>query len=145
MRHRECLFLAGMVIIGLLAPACREMSESAETKPEPARVEPIDGTNLSRVILTDDAARRLDIRTAPVKETGVGGTTFVPYGAVLYATTGDTWTYVATEPLTFVRRAIRVEHFVVDLAVLSYGPPPGSRVVTVGAAELFGIESGIGH
>jgi hypothetical protein len=97
------------------------------------------------VILTEEAARRLDIQTATVKETGVGGTTFIPYGAVLYATTGETWTYVATEPLTFVRRTIRVEHFVVDLAVLSDGPPPGTSVVTVGAAELFGIESGIGH
>jgi hypothetical protein len=145
MRHRERLFFVGLVIIGLLAPACRDVSESAKTKPEPARVEPIEGTKLSRVILTEEAAQRLDIRTTMVKETGVGGTTFVPYGAVFYATTGDTWTYVASGPLTFVRRAIRVEHFVVDLAVLSDGPPPGSRVVTVGAAELFGIESGIGH
>jgi hypothetical protein len=145
MRHRDHLLLVGFVIVGLLAPACRDVTASPNTKPEPARVERIEGTNLSRVILTEEAARRLDIQTATVKETGVGGTTFIPYGAVLYATTGETWTYVATEPLTFVRRTIRVEHFVVDLAVLSDGPPPGTSVVTVGAAELFGIESGIGH
>jgi hypothetical protein len=145
MRHRDYLFLVGVVIVGLLAPGCRGLSKSAETKPEPARVEPIEGTDLVRVILTEEAARRLDIQTATVKETGEGPTSFVPYGAVFYGTTGDTWTYVTTEPLTFVRRAIRVEHFVGDLAVLSDGPPPGTSVVTVGAAELFGIETGIGH
>ena len=31
-----------------------------------------------------------------------------------------------------------------DLAVLSHGPPSGTEVVTVGAAELFGAEFGIG-
>jgi hypothetical protein len=145
MRHRDYLFLVGLVIVGLLAPGCRDLSTSAETEPEPARVEPIEGTDLVRVVLTEEAARRLDIQTATVKETGEGPTTFVPYGAVFYATTGDTWTYEATEPQTFVRRAIHVEHVVGDLAVLSDGPPPGTSIVTVGAAELFGIETGVGH
>ena len=32
-----------------------------------------------------------------------------------------------------------------DVAVLSSGPPVGTRIVTVGVAELFGTEFGVGH
>jgi hypothetical protein len=31
------------------------------------------------------------------------------------------------------------------VAVLSSGPPVGTRIVTVGVAELFGTEFGVGH
>jgi len=30
------------------------------------------------------------------------------------------------------------------MAVLDHGPAPGTRVVTAGAAELFGTEFGVG-
>jgi hypothetical protein len=58
---------------------------------------------------------------------------------------GETWTYTSPEPLTFVRAPITVEAIDADLAYLSAGPAPGTEVVTVGAAELFGVESGVGH
>jgi hypothetical protein len=68
----------------------------------------------------------------------------VPYAAVLYDPRGDTWVYTNPEPLVFVRHLISVEYIEGDLAVLSSGPSVGTAVVTVGAAELFGIEFGIG-
>jgi len=68
----------------------------------------------------------------------------VPYAAVLYGLRGETWTYVRTEPLVFVRQPITVEYIQGDLAVLTDGPAVGAAVVTVGGAELFGIETGIG-
>jgi hypothetical protein len=132
-------------------------SEPAKSKSEPAKVEPIDGTDLSRVSLSAKAAKRLDIQTAPVRDTQVtrkqitggegGGTqrTVIPYAAVLYDPDGDTWTYTNPESLVFVRHRISVDYIDRDLAILSDGPPPGTKVVTVGAAELFGTEFEVGH
>jgi hypothetical protein len=64
----------------------------------------------------------------------------VPYAAVLYDAHGDAWTYTSPEPLTFVRHRITVDNIQGDLAFLSSGPPVGTLVVTVGAAELYGAE-----
>jgi hypothetical protein len=52
--------------------------------------------------------------------------------------------YVETEPLVYVRHAITVDRVDGDVAVLHDGPPVGTPVVTVGSAELYGVESGIG-
>ena len=68
----------------------------------------------------------------------------VPYAAVLYDAKGDTWVYTNPSPLTFVRHPIRIDYIEGDLAVLSDGPAAGTAVVLVGAAELFGAETGIG-
>jgi hypothetical protein len=68
----------------------------------------------------------------------------IPYEAVLYDTHGETWAYTRLEALTFVRHLIVVDYIEGDLAVLSEGPPAGTEVVTGGAGELFGAESGIG-
>jgi hypothetical protein len=63
---------------------------------------------------------------------------------VLYDAKGATWVYTNPSPLTFVRHAIHIDHIQGDLAVLSDGPPVGTALVIVGAAELFGAETGIG-
>jgi hypothetical protein len=68
----------------------------------------------------------------------------VPYAAVLYDARGNTWVYTTPNPLTFVRHVIHIDYIEGDLAVLSDGPPSGTEVVIVGAAELFGAETGIG-
>lgn len=115
--------------------------------PNPAARVEATGGGVSRVILTDASARRLDIRTAAVM--GIGGTgpvvTSVPYGAVLYDTEGRTWVYTVPEPLTFVRRPITISSIEGDEAYLSGGPPPGTEVVSVGAAELFSTETEVGQ
>ena len=67
----------------------------------------------------------------------------VPYASVMYDLQGNTWTYTNPEPLVYVRHPITVEYIDGDLAVLLDGPPAGTAVVTVGAAELFGVESGV--
>ena len=68
----------------------------------------------------------------------------VPYAAVLYDAKGDTWVYTNPNPLTFVRHAIHIDYIEGDLAALSDGPASGTAIVVVGAAELFGAETGIG-
>ncbi len=55
-----------LVFTGLLVAACGGVSNST-TKIEAATLEPIDGTDVSRVVLTSEAAERLGIETTPVR------------------------------------------------------------------------------
>lgn len=117
-------------------------------KSEPAKVESVLGTELNRVTLTAKAAERLDIQTVPVRKEWVALSgrvqTVVPYSSVIYGLHGETWVYTSPEPLTFVRHSIIIDYIDADLAVLSDGPPLGTLVVTVGVAELYGIDTGVG-
>ncbi len=67
----------------------------------------------------------------------------VPYSSVLYDVRGNTWVYINPKPLVFVRHAIKVDFIEGDNAVLTDGPAIGTKVVSVGAPELFGAETGI--
>lgn len=108
-----------------------------------AKVEAVGTTGLHRVVLTPEAAERLDIQTAKVHEETRGGReTVVPYAAVYYDVHGATWVYTNPEPLVFVRQRITVAHIDDDDAILSEGPLPGTRVVIVGVGELVGTEFG---
>ena len=63
---------------------------------------------------------------------------------MLYDAFGGTWVYEARDGGTFVRQRVALADLLGDTAVLRQGPPAGTRVVTTGAAELFGTEFGVG-
>ena len=67
----------------------------------------------------------------------------VPYASVLYGVHGETWVYTNPEPLVFVRSPITIDYIDGDLAILSEGPEVGTTIVTLGATELFGAETGV--
>ena len=260
MQHNKLWMAVILIMAGLQLVACTQTPAGTATKIAPAKVEPIEGTNLKRLTLLPEAAKRLDIQTAPVREepvvrkrkvgaevvalpaTSPSGTTaapgaspvwvrvrlnesdrekvnrsqpprilpltdddeddddeatgltaeldeapddddseeattalyyrvdradrrlapgqrvfveltlvnsamprkIIPYTAVLYDSRGDTWVYTNPEPLVFVRDHISISYIEGDLAVLFAGPPAGTAVVTVGAAELYGAEFGVG-
>jgi hypothetical protein len=132
----------GLVALGVALPAAGCGGSSGGVSAEPAaKVEEVAGTDTSRITLSAEAAKRLDIQTAVVKQ-GAGGTV-VPYAAVYYSPSGETWAYVSTKPLVFERKPIVVDRIEGDEAVLSDGPAVGTRVATVGVAELSGAEAGI--
>ena len=95
------------------------------------------------VTVSAKAAERLGIQTTEVKRT-LAGRTSVPYAAVLYDAHGDTWVYATSKQDVFVRTQVRVDRIDGDVALLLDGPPSGTSVVTVGLAELFGAETGVG-
>ena len=63
--------------------------------------------------------------------------------SLMYGLNGETWAYTMPEPLTFVRETITVDYIEGDMAVLLAGPAIGTEVVTVGAALLYGAETGV--
>ena len=131
-----------VMIVALQLSACAPVSP-LEEEAKPVRLEPIAGTDVNNVILTADAAKRLDLQTMAVRQEEIKGTQriVIPYAAVLYEANGNTWVYVNVKPLTFVRQAIVIDYIDSDQAILSKGPAADAVVVTVGAAELFGAES----
>ncbi len=147
MKHVNRLMLLAWIIAALQLSACREKSAEKEAENESAKVEPVAGTTVSSVTLTEDAIKRLDIQKALVRDMQVRGKQrrVIPYAAVLYDPEGATWAFTNPKPLLFVRQAIKVDYIVGELAVLLEGPPSGTAVVTVGAAELFGAEIGVGE
>ena len=68
----------------------------------------------------------------------------VPWAAIIHDIHGNTWVYEHLAPQTFARRRVQVARVVGGDAVLASGPKPGTKVVTDGAAELFGTEFGGG-
>ena len=66
----------------------------------------------------------------------------VPWSAVIYDIYGGTWVYVETGERSYARQRVVVRHVAGDTAVLASGPPPETKVVVAGAAELFGTETG---
>lgn len=131
---------AALLVLPLALTACGSDSEHAIE--EAVVVEQVAGTDLNRITLTAKAAQRLDIHTAAVEQNGTG--TVIPYAAVIYSPNGDTWAYVNSKGLTFVRRTIVIDRIDGDRALLSEGPAVGTKVATVGLQELFGSESGVG-
>lgn len=68
----------------------------------------------------------------------------VPAGALMRDVEGGAWVYEALAPQTFRRRRVAVERVEGGQALLERGVAAGTNVVSVGAAELWGVEFGVG-
>jgi hypothetical protein len=140
---------AGLVLIACVVTlsACGEASSGYDYETAshhvPAKLEPIKGTDVQRVIFDAEAAERVGLKTAPIRQNGQE--TVIPYAAVIYGADGNTYAYTAPEPLTYVRQQINIDRVAGDSVMLSDGPPTGTEVVTVGAAEVYGTEFEVAH
>lgn len=132
---------AGLVVIAALSfSACKEIEEESASGYEPSKLEPIKGKgdDFQRVTFTEEGAARTDLETARVRRSG--GHTAIPYAALIYNDEAKTFVYVNPKPLTFERVPITVDRVEGDRVLLSKGPEPGTKVVTVGATEVYGAE-----
>lgn len=160
MRHSGRWTAAILITLGLGSAACTAPPSTAagDHKESPAMVETIPGKDVKKVTLTEQAARRLDIKTVTIgtaQAVPPGGSspspgtpaTVVPYAAVLYDPVGGTWVYTVPQPLTYVREKVMVATVGGTSgteALLSAAPPAGTTIVTTGVIELYGAELGVG-
>ena len=141
MRNSRRWTVGPLVMFVLLSAACAPVEEEDTAGHGGAQIEAIEGTDLVRVTIEESAAERLGMESAPVRN--AGSQKVIPYAAVFYGASGETWTYITPEPQIFERAPIKIDRIKGDRAFLSDGPPSGTEVVTQGSAELFGIETGI--
>jgi len=146
------LLMVGVLLVaGLQLPACKHVAAAKSVAEHPAEVKRIDGTELSHVTLTEKAAQRLGLKTDQVRAEKVAKNQtgaerkVVPYSALIYDSHGQTWVYTSPSARTFVRHKVEVDHIQGDVVVLKDGPPTGTAVASVGAAELYGTEFKVGH
>ena len=114
---------------------CTEVETETATGYEPSTLEPVKGNDdLQRVKFTAEGARRVDLQTASVRRN------VVPYAALIYDPEGKTFVYTSPKPLEYLREEVKVDRIEGDRVLVSRGPPAGTEVVTVGAAEVYGTE-----
>jgi hypothetical protein len=109
----------------------------------PAKVEKNATTGIAKLTLTENGLKRIDVKTVPVTA-GAGTDVLVPYAALMYDSSGKTWVYANPAPRVYERQAVTVTKVEAGVVTASAGPAPGTAVVTVGAAELFGAEFNTG-
>ncbi|MGC4013239.1 MAG: efflux RND transporter periplasmic adaptor subunit [Luteolibacter sp.] len=68
----------------------------------------------------------------------------IPYSAVVYDIHGGSWIYVNTDSLLYTRQRVEIASVSGQNAVIKRGLSGREKVVTAGAAELFGFEFGGG-
>ena len=148
MRLTRFMMLA-LIGAALALTSCK--SDQVAEKYHPAKLDSTEVKGIMRVTLDQRAAERIGLQTTEIAEEKVtikGASvtrSVIPYGALMYDTKGNTWTFVSAGPLSFVRKAVVVEDIVADRVILSDGPPVGTVVVNVGASELLGAEHKYGH
>lgn len=71
-----------------------------------------------------------------------GSSLFVPWSAIVVDIHGSTWVFVKVGERRYARRRVEVLTTQGTDAVLSRGPAANALVVTAGAMELFGAETG---
>jgi hypothetical protein len=139
MRHGSRCAAALLVAACLALAGCRSEPAAATAENSHAKVESIAGSQVKRVILSQQAVDRLGIRTVAVQANTV------PYSAVIYDTSGTAWVYTVPQPLAFVREKLDVATVGAINATFSAGPAAGTVVVVTGASELLGAELGVGQ
>ena len=156
---------AAAVLLGIGLAGCGASSEPSI--PVSSQLVGQTATSPGHIILSPLGAQRIGVRTAsaqavptppPIVTTtivrGVKTTTstpapkpaasvIIPYSAVVYDPSGKTYTFTNTGPLTYVEVPIAVDHISGTSAYLSTGPKPGTKVVSVGAEELYGVQTGV--
>jgi hypothetical protein len=139
---RRIAALAALAVLGLALGGCAKVKTEEQGAEKAAKVEKVGDTN--KVILVEQAVKRLGIETAPVGELDAHHET-VPYSAVIYDAEGRSWVFTTSGERAYVKAPIAIDRIDGDQVLLTAGPPPGSQVVTQGAEELFGVEDGIGE
>jgi hypothetical protein len=138
------LALAPAVALAAGLVGCAAVATPQSEGDPAATVEEVPGSQVKRITLSEVGAERLQVTTQAVAQGPTAGVTVVNYAAVVYDADGGTWVFARTAPNTFQREKVVLAGIDGPTARLSSGPPAGTAVVTVGAAELIGAEAGLG-
>jgi hypothetical protein len=148
MMHAPRSSLALVLVIAACVGGCGSARTSAVAPT--ARLVRLPGSAAGKIVLTAVGAQRIGIETAPARpvppppgRTRLGPSAAIPTSAVVYDPSGTTYAFTRVAPLTFTEVRIGIDHIDGGSAYLVTGPRPGTPVVTVGAEELYGVQTGV--
>jgi hypothetical protein len=139
-RSRLARVLAtGLAVAGssLALAACSEVESNVRDN-QPYEVIGPEDAKIKLVKMADETAALLPVRTTTVSREGERK--IVPHDAVIYNPDGDSFVYTKPKAETYIREPIEIVRVGGNDAVLSKGPPAGTRIVTTGSAELLATE-----
>lgn len=140
--NRWVIVSVAVTVVALLGGCDKSQDAVAKPAAKAATMEPTEESGIRRITLTEDASRRLAIELTEVS--GDGDRLVVPFGALIYDASGGEWVYVSPQPQVFKRAAVKVDRITGGKVYLISGPASGTKVVSVGAPELHGVDFGIG-
>jgi multidrug efflux pump subunit AcrA (membrane-fusion protein) len=118
-----------------------------------ARLVRVPGSAAGKIVLSAVGAQRIGLATVTVrtvprpkhagKRTAGGPTVSIPGSAVIYDPSGRTYAFVSIGRLSFAEVRVVVDHMNGATAYLRSGLRPGARVVSRGAEELYGVQTGV--
>jgi predicted small lipoprotein YifL len=141
--RKPILAAALVVVIGAVLAGCGSSGEPSI--PPSSKVVPVHGSPAGKIVLTAAGAQHLGLETATVRGVAspAAAKTSIPVSSVVYAPSGQTYAFVSEGPLTFTEVPITIDRISGDSVLLLKGPRAGATVVTVGAEELFGVQTGV--
>ncbi|MGW1508332.1 efflux RND transporter permease subunit [Streptomyces sp. NPDC002394] len=139
------LLLAGGTGLSACANSDNSSASAAEHNEQPpAEIEKVPEGRIPHLTLAEDTAKRIHITTEPLRQAPLDGTgpprTLIPLKAVVYDQEGKTFAFTNPKPYVYLRTPVQLGQFGEHDAVVRSGLARGTHVVTVGAAELLGIE-----
>jgi multidrug efflux pump subunit AcrA (membrane-fusion protein) len=145
MRAPRRSLAAVLVAVGIAVSGCG--STSTPAMPAAGKLVHVAGSPGGHVVLTPSGAQRLGVETATVRATRAHGASgpslLVPYSSLVYDPNGNTYVFISLSALTFAEVPVSVGQISGDSVYLLRGPAAGARVVTVGAEELYGVQTGV--
>lgn len=132
-----------MTLLALLTFGCTK-SKSAYQKIQPAKVEKSSDSSTPPVVtLTVEAKARLGIEVVKYA-TAPGGNVTLPLSSLLYDNQGKTWVFIESKENEFQRHDVQVVETHKNQISIRPSFSNSALIVSHGAAELFGTESGVG-
>ena len=140
--HRGRLICTGLAVVAALSlSACKEIEEESAEGYQPSKLEAVKGggeDDLQRITFTKEGADRVHLKTDEVRR--AGNKKVIPYEALIYNDEAKTFVYTSPKPREFLHAEVTVDRIEGNRVLLSDGPPAGTKIVTVGATEVYGTE-----
>ncbi len=143
--NRPLLFLSSLFFVFTLQ-GCHQ-HEKKYVKIQPAKIETHSDGKVPLITLTPEAEKRLGIvvvQMEPHPPIHAKNAYSLPVSSILYDERGRNWVYLRQDEHTYSRLEVDLLEVDGKSALISSQPNRDAWVVSVGAAELLGTESGVG-
>jgi hypothetical protein len=159
MRKRHLSGTLAVTLSAVVLAACGSSTQTRTTLA--AKLVPVPGSAAGKIVLSAVGAQRIGLAiatarsvAAPAPPQGNGKktqpmpragrpTVTIPSSAVIYAPSGRTYAFISVGHLSFTEVRVIVAYMNGPTAYLRSGPRAGSRVVSRGAEELYGVQTGV--